>query len=105
MVLPQIIITRYFFKDLNCTIPIVIHNLSQLKFDGEGKSTFQEHLFQVVHFFLFNEIYCKDVMARLLTLTFKDRVSRLCHTLPIDSIHSFDQLAKGLHKAFNKYDY
>ena len=44
-------------------------------------------------------------MAIFLTLTYKGRVKRWYHTLPIASIDSFKQVVKDLHKLFNTYDY
>ena len=99
MAIPQIIILGCLSTYLNLTIPVkVFHNLSQFKFDGKGELTLREHLFQVVHVFYSNGIHCKDVIYRFLTLEFEGRVKRWCHTLPVASIHSFDQLAKSFIK-------
>ena len=71
MALPQIIISRFFSKELNCNIPVeVIHGLSKFKFNGEGESTFREHLLQVLRICFCHGMGSKYVMARLLTLTF-----------------------------------
>lgn len=91
MDLPQIIIPRCFSKEINSTILAeFIHELSEFKFDGEGESTFRDHLFQVVWFSFCHRICSKYVISRLLTLTFEVHVSQWCHTLPIASIHSFN---------------
>lgn len=76
IVLLQIIILGRFSKELNCTIPLeFIRNLFEFKFEGKGESTFHGHLFQVVCVFLSKKIYCKHVMARLLTLTFEGHLN------------------------------
>jgi len=103
---PQIIILGCFSKELNGIILVeVIHNLSKFKFDGEGESTFHQHLFQCFHLWISRRVCSKDDMASLITLTFEGLVNQWCHTLPNDFIHSFEQLAKKLHKSFSKYKY
>jgi len=88
MALPEIIILGCFSKELNCTIPAeLIHDLSELKFDGEDESNFREYLCQVIHIFLCNRVESEYVMARLVNLTFEGRVKKWFHTLPIASIH------------------
>ena len=43
-------------------------------------------------------------MRRLFTLTFEVRVKKWCHMF-VASIHSLEQLVKGIHEAFDTYDY
>lgn len=76
-----------------------IHDLSELKFDGEGESTFCERLFQVIYPCFCNKVSSEDIMARLLTLTFEGHVKQLYHTLLVASIHFLAQLTKMLCKS------
>jgi len=62
----------------------VIHDMSKLKFSGEGEPSFCVHVHQVISFFLNHKIEYKDVWTVLLTLTFKVHVNKWCHILPLD---------------------
>lgn len=103
----QIIIMGCFSREIEFTIPLeFFHNLCQFKFDGKGELIVLGHFFRFIQFFfLSNGIHCKYVQSRLFILKVECRVEKWCHTLPNASIHSFDQLVKELHEAFEKYDY
>lgn len=106
MALPEIIIWGCFSINLNCTIPTeVIHDMSELKFNGEGQSAFHVHLLQVMTLCHRHQIKSEDVWAILLTLTFEGHVKHCCHTLPIASISSFDQFTEMMIKSFDKYSH
>lgn len=82
-----------------------IHDLSKLKFNGEGESPFHVHILLVIILSRHHQINFEDVWAILLTLTFEGHAKNTCHTLPISFISSFRQLAKMMAKYFDKYSH
>lgn len=90
MALPDIIIMGSPFVKYECTILMeIIHDLSKLKFNGEGEPSFRNHVRQFITFFKRHRIESRDVWAALLTLPFEGHVKKWCHTLPFASINSF----------------
>jgi len=87
---PKIIIPRCFSNRENITIPTkLIHNLSQLNFDGEGETSILEHILRFLNFCDSNEVNCEDDACKSFSLTLEGHVKYWCHTLLVASIHSF----------------
>jgi len=103
---PQIILPRCFSSLCSPSQLLIsgepLDDLSQLKFYGEDGTSITEH---ISNFLKFYEIDDENISCVLFFLTLEGRVNRLCHTLPLASIHSFDQFFEEIHQAFDRYDY
>lgn len=83
----------------------IVDLLTENKFNGEEVTSVCEHVLQFIDLCIFHNITDKDVMCLLLTLTFEGRVKGWCETLPVDSIHSFEQLISEFIVSFGVYDF
>jgi hypothetical protein len=83
----------------------ILHFLSQLKFNGEGETNSFEHAFQLWKFCCSHNITNGSAICRLFTLIFVVRVKSLCETLPIASIHTWEQFMYQIWHSFENYDY
>jgi len=108
MVHPQIILSGCFSNLSLGEISIpdeFLHDLSQLKIDGEDDMSFSEHASLFIKFCDYYEFDCEYVACTIFCLTLEGNVSRWCHTLRPTSIHSLNHIIEELHLAFNIYDY
>jgi len=106
MASPQITTLTCFSRTANLKVLArIIDGLSNLKFDGEGETTFFEHTARFLKFFTKHNIHYEDVACRLFILMFEGLIRGWCYTLSVASIHSFENLAIECYHAFNRYDY
>ena len=82
-----------------------LHHLSQLKFDGEDETTSNKNIFDFLKFCESLEIDDEEFSCALLSLTLEGRAKQWCYTLPVVSIHSFEQLVGKLQQEFDMYDF
>lgn len=89
------------------TPPDVVRLLSQVKFDGKNNSSAFNHALQFIQKVSGSDIQRIDegVLCRIFTLTFTAEARKWCRTLPIASIHSWDQFVNIFILEFDCYDY
>ena len=69
----------------------VIDDLSQIKYNGEGRVALLRHGVAFLGFCERNEVASDGVACGLFAYMFKGHVEKWCRTLPATSIHSYDQ--------------
>ena len=89
------------------TPPEVVRLLSQVKFNGKNNSSSFNHTLQFIQGVSSSDIQRIDegVLCRIFTLTFTAEARKWCKTLPVASIHSWDQFVKTFIFEFDCYDY
>ena len=83
----------------------IIHELSNLKFDGRGEITILEHTSHFLEFCDSHKVDREDAPCKLFTFTFKACIKKWYYTFLTTSIHSFEQLVKEFYLAFNGFNY
>ena len=89
------------------TPPEVVRLLSQVKFNGERNSSAFNHVLQFIQNvsnYDFQEID-EGILCRIFTLIFAEKARNWCRTLPVASIHSWDQFVTIFICKFDHYDY
>jgi len=81
--------------------------LSQVKFNGKNNSSSFHHALQFTHNVSNSNVQGIDegILCRIFTITFTAEARNWCKTLPVASIHSWDQLVKAFTCKFDCYDY
>jgi len=89
------------------TPPEVVRILSQVKFNGKSNSSTFNHALQFIQNVLSSNVQGIDegILCRIFTLTFTAEARNWCRTLPVASIHSWDQFVKAFICKFDCYDY
>ena len=89
------------------TPPEVVRLLSQVKFNGKNNSSAFNHALQFIQRVSSSDIQRIDegILCRIFTLTFIAEARKWCRTLPVASIHSWDQFVKTFIFEFDCYDY
>ena len=85
----------------------MVRLLSQVKFNGKNNSSAFNHALQFIQRVSSYDVQRidEDVLCRIFTLTFTAEARKWCRTLPIASIHSWDQFVKTFIFEFDCYDY
>lgn len=105
---PQIILAGCFSNRTNGKIFIPnepLYDLSNPKFDGEGDTSIIRYASIFLKFFRNYEIDCENVSCVIFYLTLEGQVNQWCHTLPLTSVHSFENFNNEIHLALDNYDY
>jgi len=89
------------------TPPKVVRLLSQVKFNGKRNSYVFNHVFQFIQKVSNYDFQGIDegILCRIFTLTFAAKAKNWCRTLPVASIHSWDQFFIIFICKFDGYDY
>ena len=89
------------------TPPEVVRLLSQVKFNGKRNSSAFNHVFQFIQNVSNYDFQGIDegILCRIFTLTFAAKARNWCKTLPVASIHSWDQFVTIFICKFDGYDY
>ena len=89
------------------TPPEVVRLLSQVKFNSKNDSSAFHHALQFLHNVSNSNVQGIDegILCRIFTLTFTAEARKWCKTLPVASIHSWDQFVKTFILEFDSYDY
>ena len=89
------------------TPPEVVRLLSQVKFNGKRNSSAFNHVLQFIQNVSNYDFQGIDegILCRIFTLTFAAKARSWCRTLPVASIHSWDQFVTIFICKFDGYDY
>jgi len=89
------------------TPPEVVRLLSQVKFNGKNNSSAFNHALQFIQSVSSSNVQRIDegILCRIFTFTFTAEARKWCRTLPVASIHSWDQFVKAFICKFDCYDY
>ena len=88
------------------TPPEVVRILSHIKFNGKKNSSAFNHVFQFIQNISNYDFQGIDegILCRIFTLTFAAEARNWCKTLPVASIHSWDQIFTIFICKFDGYD-
>lgn len=82
---------------------LLIH-FSQLKLDGEDRTSISKHIYDFLQIFHPFEIDNEESPCVLFFLALEGCANQWCPTLPHTFVHSLLPFLKELHQAFNKYN-
>ena len=87
--------------------PEVVRLLSHVIFNGKSNSSAFNHALQFIQCVLSSNVQEIDqgILCRIFTLTFTAEARNWCRTLPVASIHSWDQFVTIFISKFDGYDY